>query len=211
MDLESLRREYLRGGLSRSDLQDDPLRQFELWMEQAIELRFSDPTAMTLATVSAEGQPSQRIVLLKHLDPRGFVFYTNYASRKASDLAGNPRVSLHFPWHDIERQVKVCGKAEKVSPAESLKYFLSRPRDSQLAAHASPQSRVLASRALLQQQFESAKRKFAEGEVPLPDFWGGYRVDPTEIEFWQGGANRLHDRFRYRREGGGWLIERLAP
>lgn len=211
MDLESLRREYLLGGLSRADLQDDPFKQFEIWMEQAIELRFSDPTAMTLATVSAEGQPSQRIVLLKHLDTRGFVFYTNYDSRKANDLAGNPRVSLHFPWHGIDRQVRVCGEAEKVSQDESRKYFRSRPRDSQLAAHASPQSRVLDSRALLQEQFESARRQFAEGEVPLPDFWGGYRVIPGEIEFWQGGASRLHDRFRYRREGDAWLIERLAP
>lgn len=211
MDLESLRREYLRGGLQREDLADDPLDQFGRWMQQAIDLQFSDPTAMTVATVSPEGQPSQRVVLLKHFDRRGFVFYTNYSSRKAHDLAANPRISLHFPWHDIDRQVKVCGEAERLSSAESLKYFLSRPRDSQIAAHASRQSSVLSSRSVLLNQFESLKQKFQAGEIPLPDFWGGYCVLPHEIEFWQGGARRLHDRFRYLREGDGWQIDRLAP
>ncbi len=212
MDLESLRREYLKGGLRRQELASDPLDQFTLWMQQAIELDVVDPTAMTIATVSKDGQPSQRIVLLKHFDEKGFVFYTNYGSRKADELAANPKISLHFPWHAIERQVKVCGEAVKVSTAESLKYFVSRPKESQLAAAASQQSRVLTSRSFLLNQFESLKQKFSHGEIPLPDFWGGYRVVPKEIEFWQGGANRLHDRFRYlRQEDASWTIDRLAP
>jgi len=212
MDLESLRREYLQGGLSREELAADPFEQFSLWMQQAIELKIGDPTAMTIATVSADGQPSQRIVLLKHFDVSGFVFYTNYGSRKADELGGNGKISLHFPWHPIERQVKVCGEAVKISTAESLKYFASRPKDSQIAAVASQQSRVLTSRSFLLNQFESLKQKFNHGEIPLPDFWGGYRVVPKEIEFWQGGANRLHDRFRYLlQEDASWAIDRLAP
>lgn len=212
MDLESLRREYLRDGLSRDDLARDPFDQFSLWMQQVIELGVGDPTAMTIATVSADGQPSQRIVLLKHFDDSGFVFYTNYGSRKADELNTNPKISLHFPWHTADRQVKVCGEAVKVSTAESIKYFASRPTESQIAAIASQQSRVLTSRAFLLNQFESLKQKFRNGEVPLPDFWGGYRVVPKEIEFWQGGANRLHDRFRYLlQEDASWSIDRLAP
>jgi pyridoxamine 5'-phosphate oxidase len=212
MDLESLRREYLQGGLHRADLAANPFDQFALWMQQAIDLNLADPTAMTVATVGADGQPSQRIVLLKHVDQRGFVFYTNYGSRKAEELSVNPKISLHFPWHVIERQVKVCGVASRVPLAESLKYFASRPRESQLAAIASQQSRVLDSRTVLLNQFESLKQKFKSGQVPLPDFWGGYRVDASEIEFWQGGAHRLHDRFRYLRQAdGSWQIDRLAP
>jgi len=212
MDLESLRREYLQGGLSRDELAEDPFEQFSLWMQQAIKLKLGDPTAMTVATVSADGQPSQRIVLLKHFDTSGFVFYTNYGSRKADELSGSGKISLHFPWHPIERQVKVCGEAVKISSAESLKYFLSRPKDSQIAAVASQQSSVLTSRSFLLNQFESLKQKYNHGEIPLPDFWGGYRVEPKEIEFWQGGANRLHDRFRYLlKEDASWSIDRLAP
>ena len=212
MDLETLRREYLLGGLKRDDLLDDPFEQFNKWMRQAIELQIGDPTAMTIATVAANGQPSQRIVLLKHIDHDGFVFYTNYSSRKAEELDNNPRISLHFPWHGIERQVKVCGEAAKISTAESLKYFLGRPRDSQIAAIASSQSKVLTSRSLLLNQFESLKQKFKAGEIPFPDFWGGYRVVPQEIEFWQGGENRLHDRFRYSLQAPGqWQVDRLAP
>lgn len=212
MDLENIRREYLRGGLRRSDLADDPLQQFALWLQQAIEWQLPEPTAMTLATVSADGQPSQRIVLLKRVDDAGFVFYTNLSSRKAKDMAANGRVSLHFPWHAVERQVKVCGSVTRLSTADAWRYFVSRPRESQLAAWASAQSQVIDSRSLLLNQFESMRHKFAEGEIPLPDFWGGYHVTPTEIEFWQGGAHRLHDRFRYLRQPeGGWRIERLAP
>lgn len=212
MDLESLRREYLHGGLARDDLAQNPFDQFSTWMQQAIDLKISDPTAMTVATVAASGQPSQRIVLLKHFDEKGFVFYTNFGSRKADELAHNAKISLHFPWHGIERQVKVCGEAAKIGTAESLKYFATRPRESQLAAIASEQSSVLSSRAFLLNQFEALKQKFGSGEIPLPDFWGGYRVTPHEIEFWQGGANRLHDRFRYLKSGdGSWQIDRLAP
>ena len=212
MDLESLRREYLHGGLSRDELAADPFEQFSIWMQQAIELEIADVTAMTVATVSTDGQPSQRIVLLKHFDDRGFVFYTNYGSRKAGELDANPKISLHFPWHTVDRQVKVCGEAVKVSAAESLKYFVSRPKESQIAAIASQQSRVLTSRSFLLNQFESLKQKFSHGEIPLPDFWGGYRVEPKEIEFWQGGANRLHDRFRYLlQKDASWAIDRLAP
>ena len=212
MKLESLRREYLKGGLHRKDLTPDPFDQFDLWMQQAIDLDITDANAMTVATVGADNQPSQRIVLLKHVDKAGFVFYTNYGSRKAQDLAANPRISLHFPWHSIERHVKVGGTASKISAAESLKYFLSRPQDSQIAALASRQSSVLTSRTVLLNQFEAMKQKFQAGDMPLPDFWGGFRVVPTEIEFWQGGANRLHDRFRYKRlADNNWQIDRLAP
>ena len=212
MDLESLRREYLHGGLSRDDLASEPFDQFSTWMQQAIDLKIADPTAMTVATVAANGQPSQRMVLLKHFDEKGFVFYTNFGSRKADELGQNAKISLHFPWHAIDRQVKVCGEAAKVSTAQSLKYFASRPRESQLAAVASQQSSVLTSRTFLLNQFESLKQKFRHGEIPLPDFWGGYLVVPHEIEFWQGGVNRLHDRFRYlRNEDGTWSIDRLAP
>jgi pyridoxamine 5'-phosphate oxidase len=212
MNLESLRREYLHGGLSLDELAADPLDQFSMWMQQAIELGIGDPNAMTIATVSADGQPSQRIVLLKHFDASGFVFYTNYGSRKADELHTNPKISLHFPWHTIDRQVKVCGETVKVSAAESLKYFASRPKESQIAAIASQQSRVLTSRSFLLNQFESLKQKFNKGEIPLPDFWGGYRIKPKEIEFWQGGANRLHDRFRYLlQDDTSWSIDRLAP
>jgi len=211
MDLEALRREYLKDGLERENLADDPFDQFEKWMAQFLELGLADPTAMTVATVAPDGQPSQRIVLLKHVDQSGFVFYTNYSSRKANEIDANPKISLHFPWHAVERQVKVCGIAEKVSPAESLRYFTSRPKGSQLAAAASPQSKVISSRTLLLNEFERLKQKFREGEIPLPDFWGGYRVVPSEIEFWQGGQNRLHDRFRYTRSEDAWEIDRLAP
>lgn len=211
MDLESLRREYLHGGLSREDLTDDPHDQFGLWMQQALDLKIHDPTAMTIATVSDDGQPSQRIVLLKHFDQDGFVFYTNYGSRKSKELDGNSKISLHFPWNVIDRQVKICGEASKISAAESLKYFITRPQESQIAALASRQSDVLSSRSFLLNQFESLKQKFKDGEVPLPDYWGGYRVVVREIEFWQGGANRLHDRFRYLRSDSGWQLDRLAP
>jgi pyridoxamine 5'-phosphate oxidase len=224
MDLEAIRREYLSGGLRRNDLSEDPLKQFDLWMSQAIGARIPDPTAMTLATVNGENEPTQRIVLLKQTDQQGFVFYTNYSSRKALDIAGNPKVSLHFPWHFMERQVKINGLATKIPTAESLTYFLSRPHESQLAAWASQQSHSIDSRRFLELQFARMKAKFSAGKVPLPDFWGGFRVVPYRYEFWQGGAKRLHDRFEYMldsdggdrengRENGArdWRIRRLAP
>lgn len=211
LNLEALRREYRRGGLRRKDLCDDPFRQFEKWLDQAIESDIKDPIAMTLATVDGNLQPSQRIVLLKQVDSDGLVFFTNYASSKARDIDSNPRVSLHFPWHMLERQIRVCGWAEKVSGAESLRYFVTRPEDSRLAAWASRQSRGIPSRQVLMQQFAAMKRKFQDGKIPLPDFWGGYRVVPDSFEFWQGGEDRLHDRFLYTRAGQDWNIERLAP
>jgi len=173
MDLEVLRREYLHGGLNREGLSDSPFDQFDKWMQQAIELKIHDPTSMTIATVSEDGQPSQRIVLLKNIDKDGLIFYTNYSSRKAKELENNPKISLHFPWHAIDRQVKICGEAVKISAAESLKYFVTRPHESQVAALASHQSKVLSSRSLLLNQFESLKQKFKAGEIPFPDFWGG--------------------------------------
>jgi pyridoxamine 5'-phosphate oxidase len=212
LKLEDYRREYTQGGLDRSDLADNPLEQFGRWMDQAIGAGISDPNAMTVATVDAFGQPSQRIVLLKNVDAQGFVFYTNLKSRKAQELKQNPKISLHFPWHMLERQVKVCGTVEALSAAEVLKYFVSRPRESQLGAWASQQSSPISSRALLMQQFESMKHKFAKGEIPLPDFWGGFRVKPHQIEFWQGGAHRLHDCFQYNLQADShWSIARLEP
>lgn len=212
LDLESLRTEYTKGGLEREDLHENPIEQFNRWMQQTVDAKLPDPNAMTIATVDATGQPSQRIVLLKQLDDRGFVFFTNLNSHKAQDLKYNPKISLHFPWYFLERQVKVCGVAEQLSTAEVLKYFVTRPRDSQLGAWASQQSRPISSRALLLQQFESMKNKFSKGEIPLPDFWGGFRVKPHQIEFWQGGAARLHDRFQYNLQpDNSWAIERLEP
>lgn len=210
--LADIRREYSRGGLDRQDLHDDPIVQFDAWLKDIIDTGLPDPTAMTVATVDASGQPSQRIVLLKDVSPDGFVFYTNLGSRKAEELKQNPRISLHFPWHIIERQVKVCGVVEPLSSLEVSKYFLSRPRESQLAAWASQQSRPISTRQLLMSKFAEVKDKFAKGQVPLPSFWGGYRVIPHEIEFWQGGEHRLHDRFVYRRQPDNtWQIERLMP
>lgn len=212
LKLNDFRREYTQGGLDLKDLDPDPLIQFGRWMDQIIQSSIPDPNAMTIATVDATGQPSQRIVLLKHLDAKGFVFYTNLRSRKAQELQQNPKISLHFPWYLFERQVKVCGIAEPLSTTEVIKYFVSRPRESQLGAWASQQSRPISSRELLMKQFEAMKQKFSKGEIPLPDFWGGYRVKPHQIEFWQGGAHRLHDRFQYNlQQNGHWAIQRLEP
>ncbi|TNF05051.1 MAG: pyridoxamine 5'-phosphate oxidase [Gammaproteobacteria bacterium] len=211
MSLEDSRREYRYGRLTRESLLDSPFDQFNLWMEQAILANLSDPTAMCLATVDADSRPWQRTVLLKGIDARGLLFYTNLGSRKARDMAGNPNVSLIFPWLDLDRQVIIGGQVEKLSKTEVLKYFLKRPRGSQLAAWASKQSSRITSRQALETQFLQMKEKFAAGEVPVPDFWGGYRVVPREFEFWQGGENRLHDRFQYLLEEGTWNISRLAP
>lgn len=212
ISLEDIRRDYLLGGLSRDQLDDNPISQFETWMEQAIASQIPDPTAMVLATANEHGFPSQRIVLLKKLDENGFVFFTNYGSRKAAEMEQQPRVNLHFPWHMMERQVSVSGVVEKIPTSETLKYFLTRPKESQIAAWVSAQSRPISSRQFLLEQFESVKAKFAGGEIPLPDFWGGYRVTPQRMEFWQGGGKRLHDRFEYALDDtGSWNIKRLAP
>jgi len=201
----------MREGLSRDQLHKNPFRTFEQWYTLAIGSELPEPTAMSLATVDADGQPWQRMVLLKLYDENGFVFFTNYDSRKAEHIRHNHHVSLLFPWHALGRQVKITGLASKVPAAESLSYFLTRPRGSQIGAWASPQSKVISTRSILEARVAEMKQKFAEGEIPLPSFWGGYRVAPTTIEFWQARENRLHDRFIYTREQSDWSIERLAP
>lgn len=210
-DVAGLRREYTRGGLRRGDLTANPLDLFERWLKQACEARLADPTAMCVATVDQQGQPFQRIVLLKHFDDRGLVFYTNLGSRKAQQLADNPRISLLFPWHTLERQVIFLGQAERLSMLEVMKYFSSRPKDSQISAWVSQQSTRISARSILESKFLELKQKFQHGEIPLPSFWGGFRVKFDSVEFWQGGEHRLHDRFLYQRVGKEWKIDRLAP
>jgi pyridoxamine 5'-phosphate oxidase len=208
----ALRREYATHGLSRKDLAAEPLDLFRLWFEQARAADLLEPNAMTLATASRSGRVSARTVLLKAYDARGFVFFTNYGSRKAGDLGENPHAALHFLWLPLERQLSICGRAERISTAESLAYFASRPLGSRVGAWVSQQSRIISSRKLLESKFHEMMEKFRDGQVPLPDFWGGIRVVPDSYEFWQGGANRLHDRFLYERDGeGGWKISRLQP
>ena len=209
-DVAALRRSYTRDGLRRGDLDPDPVGQFRKWFGEAVEAELVEPNAMVLATTDGR-RPSTRTVLLKAYDERGFVFFTNYESRKASEIAANAHVSLLFPWYPLERQVGIIGAAERISAAESLAYFTSRPHGSRLGAWVSQQSAVINSRKFLEMKWDEMKRKFADGEIPLPSFWGGIRVVPTEIEFWQGRENRLHDRFRYTRSEDGWGIERLAP
>jgi len=199
-------------GLSEGMLADDPLVQFGRWMSDVVAAPLPEPTAMVLATVSANGWPRARTVLLKAYDSSGFTFYTNRTSRKGTDLAEVPRACLLFPWHAIRRQVIIEGPVSALSVAQSEPYFRSRPRGSQLAAWASRQSSVIGSRADLDERYAALARRWPEGtEVPMPQFWGGYRVIPEVFEFWQGRANRMHDRLRYRRDGGRWMIERLAP
>jgi len=211
MDLSDIRREYLKGGLRRKDLQENPVDQFNIWLQQAVDAGLTDPTAMTVATVDENGQPFQRIVLLKDVDDSGFVFYTNLASRKAQQIEQSSKVSIHFPWHPIERQVHITGTAEKLSAIENMKYFSSRPKESQIAAWASKQSSRLSARGLLEGKYLELKKKFEKGEIPVPSFWGGYRIKVESIEFWQGGEHRLHDRFIFTRAESGWDVERLAP
>ena len=211
-DLADLRREYRIKPLRRPNLDSDPFQQFDNWFQEALTVEAMDANAMSLATVSTDGQPSQRTVLLKYYDETGFVFYTNLGSRKAKEIAANPKVSLLFYWHELHRQVKIVGTAETISAAENVRYFMRRPRDSQLGAWVSHQSSIISARSVLENTFEQMKEKFAHGEVPLPSFWGGYRVAPIAMEFWQGRESRLHDRFIYRHtEPDKWDIDRLAP
>ncbi len=211
MDLADFRKEYSDRGLRREEMNADPVAQFSEWFAQATELGLHEPNAMTLATIGESGMPYQRTVLLKYFDGDGFVFFTNYQSRKARQMELNPKVSLLFPWIKLERQVIIQGEVEKISTAESLKYFTTRPRESQIGAWVSNQSEVITSRKFLMQKLAEIKEKFSHGEIPLPSFWGGYRVRPEMIEFWQGGPARLHDRFLYRAVDAGWQIERLSP
>lgn len=213
MDLADIRREYSIAGLHEKDLDPDPFKQFATWFEQAVEAKAYDANAMTLATVDPQGNPNARIVLLKGFDERGFLFFTNYDSAKGQELASNPKAALVLFWAELERQVRVQGTVVKAGREESEEYFHSRPRGSQLSVHISNQGEVVTSREDMEQDFEKLKIN-AEHEwlkVPMPDYWGGYRVQPTAIEFWQGRPSRLHDRLRYRMEDGDWHIERLAP
>jgi pyridoxamine 5'-phosphate oxidase len=212
MNLADLRREYSTTGITREDLRDDPVEQFRAWFDQALAAGVHEPNAMSLATVGKDERPLLRTVLLKQYDERGFVFFTNFESRKARQIAENPEAALLFPWVVLERQVMIAGAVERISIAEATAYFITRPVGSQLAAWASPQSSVLTSRQMLEMKWNEMKQKFADGKIPLPSFWGGFRVVPRVIEFWQGRANRLHDRFQYEKQRDGtWTIERLAP
>jgi pyridoxamine 5'-phosphate oxidase len=210
-DIYNLRRDYDREPLSESDMDPDPVKQFRIWFEEARSSGISEPNAMTLGTADKSGNVSCRTVLLKAYDDRGFVFFTNYGSRKARQIAENPRASLLFPWVALARQVEIAGAVEKISTAESLAYFMSRPFGSRLGAWVSDQSSVVSSRQILLAKFDELKRKFGNGEVPKPEGWGGYRVVPESLEFWQGGQDRIHDRLLYKRSGDVWTISRLAP
>lgn len=210
MNLADLRKEYDLHGLRESDVDADPFRQFSAWFEQARAV-VDEPNAMTLATCSRDGLPSARIVLLKHHGPDGFTFFTSYDGRKALELAENPHAALLFYWHPLERQVRIEGTVEQTTPEESARYFAGRPRGSQLGAWASHQSRVIPGREVLEAKLAEITARFADAEVPCPPFWGGYRLRPTSLEFWQGRPSRLHDRLRYRRESERWVIERLSP
>lgn len=210
-ELNDLRREYAAGGLSEADLSPDPVSMFRRWMHDAVRAGLYEPNALVLATSDGSGSPASRIVLMKGLDDRGFVFFTNYGSRKAEELAVNPRASLLFPWHQLERQVRVEGVAVRLTDRENDTYFASRPRASQIGAWASPQSLVVPDRATLDARYAEEAARFGEGDIPRPPHWGGYCVAPDVVEFWQGRLGRMHDRLRYRRTEGGWTIERLAP
>ena len=216
MDITNLRKDYCQAGLNREDLSDSPFSQFHKWFEQAQSADFGEPNAMSLSTVSGDGFPSSRTVLLKLYDEKGLVFFTNYNSQKAQDIKENSNVALLFPWLPLERQVRISGHAEKISKKESFAYFVSRPKGSQIGAWISPQSKIIESRNFLNNKLTEMKAKFSNGDIPLPNAWGGYRIVPTKFEFWQGRTSRLHDRFVYQKQGSEnkeieWSINRLAP
>lgn len=210
-ELQQLRREYSSGELDESTVLDNPFKQFTAWFKEAVEAEAAEPNAMTLATVDQNQKPDARIVLLKEMEDDGFVFYTNYASDKGRQIEQNPNVSLCFFWVELERQVRINGKAQKIPKAQSEKYFKSRPYKSQLGAWVSNQSEPVESRAVLERKFEEAERTFSEDEIPMPENWGGYKVIPERFEFWQGRRSRLHDRIRFDLENGAWLKYRLCP
>jgi pyridoxamine 5'-phosphate oxidase len=212
MQIANMRKEYIWGGLSEADMDADPVRQFEMWFQQALTANLPEPNAMTLATATPDGQPSARIVLLKMYDASGFTFFTNYDSRKGREVMANPRAALLFFWPELQRQVRIEGTVERVSEAESDAYFRSRPLGSRLGAWASRQSEVIPDRDVLEERVREIMQRYPDGEVPRPPHWGGFRVRPLTIEFWQGRPDRLHDRLRYQRvQPEGWLLERLSP
>jgi pyridoxamine 5'-phosphate oxidase len=211
VDASNLRKEYISTGLDKADVDHDPVVQFHVWFQDAIDAGLHEPNAMILATATGEGKPSARTVLLKGYDERGFVFYTNYEGRKAGELETNPECALLFYWGELERQVRVEGTVSRISEQESDEYFASRPRESRLGAWASQQSRPVEDRSVLEERIKALETEYERREIPRPPFWGGYRVEPEEIEFWQGRESRLHDRLVYRREDGAWRIERLQP
>lgn len=211
VDIASLREDYAAGGLDVPDLEADPFSMFQRWLREALDAGVHEPNAMVLSTVSAQGRPSSRMVLLKGLDERGFVLFTNQTSRKADELAANPRCALLFPWHPLERQVRIEGAATMLEREAVEAYHRERPRASQLGAWASLQSRPVASREELMSTYDDMVQRFEGRDVPVPDHWGGYRVDPETVEFWQGRPGRMHDRLVYERDGDGWGIQRLAP
>lgn len=210
--ISQLRKEYTIAGLTEKELDPDPFRQFRLWLNQALDAGLAEPTAMTLATATKDGKPSARIVLLKNVDAEGFIFFTNYGSRKGRELLRNPAAALVFHWVELERQVRIIGTAKKVSREESDQYFRTRPIGSQLAAWASKQSEILQNRQEIEKRVLELEAQYTNKEIPVPPVWGGFRIKPTEIEFWQGRPNRLHDRLRYAlARGGKWKIVRLSP
>jgi pyridoxamine 5'-phosphate oxidase len=212
ISLAELRKNYTQGGLLESNINPNPLQQFQIWFQQALEAEILEPNAMTLATVNSAGKPTARIVLLKYVDENGFSFFTNYDSEKGRNLSQNPWASLVFWWGDLERQVRIEGKVEKLNSQESDQYFSSRPVGSQLGAWVSPQSKIIPSREVLDNRLEEFKKQYLAQNIPRPEHWGGFRVIPHQIEFWQGRENRLHDRLRYRLQPDhSWMIERLAP
>lgn len=211
MALADLRKEYTARRFAERDAAADPFTQFGLWFDEALAAGLHEPNAMTLATVATDGRPSARVVLLKGIDPRGFVFYSNYESRKGRELATQPWAALVFYWPELERQVRVEGRCGTIASEESDAYFQSRPLGSRLGALASQQSQVVASREVLEAQLATVTQEYADREVPRPATWGGYRVVPATVEFWQGRPSRLHDRLRYRLDAGAWLVERLSP
>jgi pyridoxamine 5'-phosphate oxidase len=211
MDLADIRLSYTKAGLAEEDASSDPFRQFAVWMEQAISAGLIEPNAMTLATCGASGQPNARTVLLKGFDENGFVFYTNYESRKSLEIQHNPKVSLLFYWADLQRQVRIAGTATRVSEAESDAYFAIRPVGHQIGAWVSKQSSIISGRDVIEENLASMAKRFEPGPVPRPPYWGGFRVRPAAFEFWQGRANRLHDRLEYLLEDGRWTRRRLSP